>query len=407
MKNFKSLLLALLILSVFTLGTCDWNATISRIAPPGVYVGAFSFAGTTSAYGREYIRDLVRTSPVSGSSSNLSLVHLDEYSTEDFKTYVIDESYVSGSDNARPLMFAVNTVIDNLKKSEASLPETLDNVTIISFSTGLDQASADLANASSSAAYGELVRTKIRGTNQDTGEGQTLIKNKPINAYAVAVDNADSSYKAQQTTIMNYISSGSGSDGNIIWATNLTSLDDIFRNIATGLTSIRYISSITITVNGPATALGYSLEGEQYNFCATFDGNAPASSLRYIKGELRRDDTSGKYEIVNLYFRGIISDLEKAVESGRNGIAVDFGFPGLSGLSGNETLQEYYYGTGGIWIPLGGASGTSTMSVSKKEQKSAIVVLVLDATLSYTDLNNVKNAAKNFVQILYDSSIEQ
>ena len=96
------------------------------------------------------------------------------------------------------------------------------------------------------------------------------------------------------------------------------------------------------------------------------------------------------------------------MQSGRNGISYYFDFPGLTGLPANPTLKEYYYGTGDSgWIPLGGADGTSTMTASKAEAKSAIVVLVLDATLSSSDLINVKNASKNFVQILYDISKEQ
>jgi len=409
-KMVKTLpvLAALMICSALLFTTCGLGDVIKKwlaeTSEPGVYVGVLSFAqGSEPDWG---VKDLVfnqankeLTIPLKISATDPSLVYLDSENLASIKDNVLND-YVPGNTNGRPLVYAVDRAIQNLTNYIDSLNDKLDNITIISFSSGTDQGSgAALNQGNTLAEYGKYVKSRI-----DT----PIIRNRdrkefPINAWAIAVKASNATLQEQT---LKYISSGDDSVGynyKITETLNDTDLKNIFDSIGLSLTSIQTSASLTLTVNDPSSFImdDSTLENSSYNFLAVFDGKDPSQSTKYIKGKILNSD--GIWKISNLSFTGLTSSLQEVIQSGKNGSYVDFGFPGLSGIGSGTSLAEYMYTTEG-WFKMSGEDNKVVITVRPAEKKTAIIFLVLDATLSNNDLIKVRNAASNFITLLYAES---
>jgi len=408
MKRVKMLpiLVGLLVCSALLLTTCGlqdaldkWEADSSKV---GVYVGVFSYDGNDKGT----VNDLVKTQQgkdtVVISGANSSLAYLDAENNVNIKDRVLPE-YKQGNTTGRALLWAVDKVIANLKGSEAKLNAKLDNVTIISFSSGRDQISVDLAGPPKTVdSYRAEIKNKI-----DT----TTIKDKPINAYSVILSATDDPADEIKRTAQ-AITSGKSDDGspapfsensNIIIAPNLTlaTLQPIFEGIATGLPGIKTSKSVTVTINGPGSFETYKDDG--CNFAAVFNGKTPADpDAIAIKGFVQKNNDSGKYEITSIKYIGLNAvPPASVVENKKVGTRFDFNFPGADVP---ESINQFRY-DGSSWNAISGANSASNVQVIKGEAKTAVVVLILDASLESTaDITSVRNAATAFVQKLYDES---
>jgi len=413
MKIFRFFAIAMvLILTVFTFVTCDLfsDEEVAKNAPKGVYVGVFSFSENDptiihSTNGTKAVQDLVlNTSGAYGSASNLSLVHLTASSRNkltgagDYAGVGVLDNYKKRPSGLKPLLYAVDSVIKNLKDKEDRLTPSLNNVTIVSFTDGFDQGSADIADVINWNSYGEVVNEKIRTVK---------IKDNPINAYAVAIRNTN----ASQATTLGYVTSD---DENIKTEDDWGSLNAVFKDIANSLHSVKYYSSLTISINGPASVLGNAFDTEGDNFFACFDGKGPNDdSTHYVKGKLIYNDAAARWEIQDAKYVNGSTNFnfeEPAVGVKRRNTTAryDFLFSGISVANISMAGFNEFRFTNGDWEEIEGAKADSENLVVQNtaDQKSAIVCLVLDANLDDTNITKVRAAAKEFIDTLYAESIK-
>jgi len=402
------LLVGLLVCSALLLTTCGFEEAMKKLAAktsdPGVYVGVYSYDGSKDP------KDLVKSQQdnVSVSAGSNSLAYLSDDNNSLIQQYVLND-YKQGNTSARALMCAVSKVIDNLKNDEKGLNGKLNNVTIVSFSSGEDQGSPDYAGITGVnnplVTYGNQIRTKINTTIINTDGNRGI----PINAYSVILSpTANPSDDIKNTA--QYITSGDGAWGQnpyIITASDLTenTLKPIFEGIAGSLPGIKYASSVTIAITGPGSINTATLDSESCNFAAVFNDKAPdATDVVSIKG-LVSQGTDGKYQMANIKYTGIPSGTAASVvESERNGIKVGFTFPGLELTIDKAKYKQYKY-DGSSWNELSGVDAATDLTALPAEKKTAVVVLILDASLRQpTDINNVRAAAAAFINKLYTES---
>ena len=406
----------LFVLSFFILTTCDLEEFISTTAPHGVYVGLVSFDNHPNLP----YNDLVSQAGASNTLSSLGRVGLVCLSSQQDVTSlnnVLDTKYNPSADtaNTSKIYFSVNKVINNLKASENHLSDKLDNVTFVTFTRGYDQGSVETPDSEatqgmSGLAYGRTIQTKIRGNNQVTGAGQTLIRQKPINAYAVAIYGTDPTVNAlQEETLSNITSGSSNEDKNYIYTLDKYSeLNNIFQEIAGSLTSISFTSSLILTIDSPSTPA----DGDKFRATFdTFNGSNPESSNSWIEGRVVH--AGDRWEIQPVQGESYITSssnitfspqLSKALQTSRQGSRHNFGLPGITvtGSFDMNNIRQFYYRLGN-WVELTGAN-TWGSTRAQAEQKAAVIFLILDSTLSSSDIVNVQNAAKGFISTLYNMS---
>ena len=400
--------LGLVVLSAFALTTCDFDKFVSNISPAGIYVGVIAVDGN-NGYWSSPVKDLVDEARKQdlitiNTLSGGYLAYLDDETVGNLKTGVLGLYQKSNSLNNPVIVYGVDQVIEKrLLKYQKSFQKDLANVTIVTFTAGADQGSGTLSNQSDDA-FGTKVQTKIRGTGSNAA-GQKKIRGQPINAYAIALPTSN---QAIQNKNLNYITSGTDAEPNIVKITNINSLNSAFADIANSLTTISRAGSVNITISGPSAPLNYTA-GD--NFIATFDGKNTEQSSRYIKGKVFH--TGSRWEIQNLSAVGIdLKGTTVAKQSGIRGINVDFNFPNITGIKNTDKMNQYRYENGVGWTPMtGGSAENATYGnwfnfLPSATKKTAVIYLVLDATLSDTDIATVKAAAANFIQTLYEESLK-
>jgi hypothetical protein len=420
MKRVKRVVLfVLMVAMVFMFSTCDQiDDLISSWAKKGVYVGVFAFQGVApGASESTACIDLVYNTynnsrndeypAVNVSATDLSLAFLDAANKDNINNNVLGtNSYKAGNSASQPLVYAVDQVIANLEQHKSTLQEKLTQITIVSFSTGADTVSSNFGGSTlSPTQYGSIVKGKI--DNGIIRDGKTI----PINACSVILSQT---ITQDMKNSVPFIVSGDGGfdndgnivNGNIIIAPDLktNTLTPIFEKIADSISSIRYSGSTTITINGAATVAAAKLK-DGNNFFASFDGKAPPGeeneSTKYILGKVILNDNN-RYEIINIkFYNGDAQpiSLKNSEECARlSGGYFDFEF---TDLDVNVTsFAGYRSNDDDGWTKITSDS-SSTVKKTISEQKSSIVFLVLDSTMSAADINSVRSAARGFIDKIW------
>ena len=286
------------------------------------------------------------------------------------------------------LYHAVNTALDKIEA--ITPPQDLVNVSIVTFTDGLDQGSYVLNdNYSSGEAYLNAVNSRIRTLT--IGENQI-----PISAYTIGVRGSDVTDVASFQQNLMKLSSNSD---NVYEVENMDQVGNIFSNIAEQLYNQSF--SYDVTLKTPAQEIGTRIR-------FTFDNVDNAEdSERYIQAVYTRENNQGiLYEIE---YVGLQCDNELAVYATSEGMFDNFTFTNLYTLDGEEVQTTFTKQW--IWVqPTHSWQINSEFSNSgnideHEEFKSAIIMLVLDCSSSLNnDFQSVKNAAAQFIQTLNGST---
>ena len=316
-----------------------------------------------------------------------SISQLDTVTKSQFQSFI--NALPIGYNTA--LYYAVDNAINMLQA--ATLPYTLINVSIVTFTDGLDNASTMLnTNYDTQDDYLNAVHTRITGTK---------IKNLNISAYSIGIKAGDVSDVDAFMANLNAFASNSN---NVYQVTSMTDVNSTFGNIATSLYNETQLQSVKIRMPG-----GYD-DGTKIRF--TFDNitdaTAVANSNCYIEGIYRKGNNS--YSLQNIVYQGLKSSSGTTVTGEVSGVNVYFTFENISTASGGNVninnVEEWRYIASQTPPWQGdsefGQSGDIEIIVNKK---SAVVMLVLDCTssLNAKDANGfsqMKNAANNFINVL-------
>ena len=280
------------------------------------------------------------------------------------------------------LYHAVNTSLNSLAKSK--VPENLINVSVVTFTDGLDQGSIALSDFNSGSEYLSAVNSRIMNE---------LVGGNNISAYSIGVRGSDVVNVDDFRNNLNKLSSDPSH--NVFEVNNMSEASEKFAQIAQKLYNQRTIYNLTlkIPVQDPNTIIRF-----------TFDNvNDPQASTSYIEGTYIR--SNGRDMLTDLQYVGMESMSGIAVTAKAEGIFDLFSFQNLIDFNGNQVTTDYVKfwsktSAVGAWEPHSEFNSSGNSEVIN-EYKSAMIMLVLDCSSSLgTDFVNMKTAANSFIETL-------
>jgi hypothetical protein len=311
---------------------------------------------------------------------NISLLENDTKS--EFQSFINDMGMKDGT----ALYYAVDNSIDRLEK--ANLRDDVVNVSIVTFTDGLDNVSIDLNNKYDSRdAYRDYLRTRINTVK--------INKILPIYAYSIGMKGPD---VMDDTAFSEGIAAlASSPPENYFYnLANMTEVNNTFAQIAKSLSTQSQTQSIKLKIPG-----GYE-DGTKMQFI--FDNINPnvSDSKFCIEGTYKR----GNYrQLEDVVYKGLTSSSKPPV-TGKvvDKAFVEFTFENVVPDSGSkvptENTKQWYY-TGSIW-QINSEFGKEGDTVTITDKKSSVIILILDCTTSLGDsnFNSMKTAANRFIDVL-------
>ena len=295
------------------------------------------------------------------------------------------ENFVDGlsMQNGTILYHAVNTGLNSL--SSARIPENLINVSVVTFTDGLDQGSYVLSpNYKSGSEYLSAVNGRINNE---------LIGGQNISAYSIGVRGSDVSDIESFRNNLNKLSSDPAN--NVFEVSNMSEASDKFAQIAQQLynQSTFYNVTLKLPAQEPNTHIRF-----------TFDNvNADNESQCYIEGTYIRNE--GKGQLTEISYVGLECMTGISVTASTEGIFDLFSFQNLTDLDGNQISTDYvkqwnWLESSSQWQYNSEFTPSGNTEVVN-QYKSAMIMLVLDCSSSLgNDFVNMKIAAKSFIETL-------
>lgn len=289
------------------------------------------------------------------------------------------------------LYYADNTALDWLQN--ATLPSDLFNVSLLTFTDGLDNASLMLnSNYNTQAEFLDAINNRIFNDK---------VQGKSINAYAIGLKGNNVTDEAGFRQTLRKLASG---NANLYIDDDMDLVIQRFKDIASQL--YNEITTVNANVRVPG---GYD---NNTIIRITFDNvNNAASSARYIQASFSRENGKGK--LSNITYYGLQSTSGTSIIStNQEGASFWYTFselktPGTNGQpinNLNNTQLWIYNSSTWDWRPEDEFTPSSYSNVTVT-QKSAVAVLVLDCTTSLgsNDFRKMKNAAIEFIRTLNDN----
>lgn len=358
-KRFLPMAAIMLALTFTALTSCRKQKEDKTPAPEGLYLGIVGF--NSELY----------TMP-------LGLLNQD--------TKTLFQRFVDGltMQDGTILYHAVNTGLNSL--ASAQKPANLSNVSVVTFTDGLDQGSYVLGGYNSGNEYLEAVSSRIR--NEQVGGVN-------ISAYSIGVRGADVGLANLADFRNNLNKLSSNPSQNVFEVSNMSQASAKFAEIARQLFSQNtyYNVSLKIAAQNPDTRIRF-----------TFDNVGSATlSQRYIEGTYVRNGDKG--QLVDVTYQGLTCLSGGTITATSQGIFDVFTFRNLIDPTGNPLTTDYVKfwsrpNALSMWEPHSEFT-SSNNSQTVSEHKSAMIILVLDCSSSLgSDFVNVKTSANSFIETL-------
>ena len=295
------------------------------------------------------------------------------------------ESFVDGlsMQNGTILYHAVNTGLNSL--AAAKIPENLINVSVVTFTDGLDQGSYVLSDSySSGSEYLSAVNSRINNE---------LIGGTNISAYSIGVRGSDVSDIEGFRNNLKKLSSDPVH--NVFEVNNMSEASEKFAQIAQQLynQSTLYNVTLKLPAQEPNTKIRF-----------TFDNVADVNESQcYIEGTYIRN--GGKGQLTDIRYIGLQCMSGIAVTASTEGIFDLFLFQNLTDQNGTQISTDYvkqwnWLESTSQWQYNSEFTPSGNTQVVN-EYKSAMIMLVLDCSSSLgSDFVNMKTAANGFIETL-------
>ena len=296
------------------------------------------------------------------------------------------ERFVDGltMQNGTYLYHAVNMGLNTL--ASARIPDNLINVSVVTFTDGIDQGSYTLSDSyNSGSEYLTAINNRIRNE---------IVGNVNISAYSIGVRGSDVTNVEDFRNSLKKLSSDPVN--NVFEVSNMSEASDKFAEIAQQLynQSTFYNVKLRMSPQEPNTRIRF-----------TFDNVDDADDSQcYIEGVyVRTSDNKGQLTSVDYVGMECMSGVTVTAAS-VNGYD-QFSFQNLVDLQGNQVSTDYvklwhWEGTTNQWGPNSEFTSSGD-SETIDEYKSAMIMLVLDCSNSLgSDFVNMKTAANSFIENL-------
>jgi hypothetical protein len=356
-------------------------------AQDGIYIGIIKFAGNAEAIN---LNDYYY-SPGKNPSGD-SPILLDSSSLYQIRDR-LNNDYQIASQAGTAIYYAVHKALANLKSSESKLPNNPDSVYLITFTDGLDNASAGQSRLSSienksfnaTTDYVTYVKNEI-ATRKINGKG--------ITAYSIGVKGNDVQDDAGFTTSLQNIAS----PGKSKELTNFDDVNSTFDEIAEGLIQGSNFT-LTTTLLDSGTKVRMTFDIDKYNPTSA----DAAASAKYIEGTVTA--TGNNYTFTNIsYSEGISSDAGAGPITGTiSGTTVKFLFRNITGYNystdNNKTRQWLWNSNTSSW------QINSEYSTGKADFGNTVIYLVLDCStsMSWNNIYNIRENVNNFINKIYEA----
>jgi hypothetical protein len=295
------------------------------------------------------------------------------------------EDFVDGlsMQNGTVLYHAVNTGLNSL--AAAKIPENLINVSVVTFTDGLDQGSYVLSdNYNSGSEYLSAVNGRI---------SNELIGGTNISAYSIGVRGSDVSDIEGFRNNLKKLSSDPVN--NVFEVNNMSEASDKFAQIAQQLynQSTFYNVTLKLPAQEPNTKIRF-----------TFDNVTDVNESQcYIEGIYIRN--GGRGQLTDIQYVGLQSMSGIAVTASTEGIFDLFSFQNLTDLNDYQISTDYvkewnWLESSSQW-QFNSEFTPSGNTEIVNQYKSAMIMLVLDCSSSLgNDFVNMKTAANGFIETL-------
>ena len=295
------------------------------------------------------------------------------------------ENFVDGlsMQNGTILYHAVNTGLNSL--ANAKIPENLINVSVVTFTDGLDQGSYRLSETYNS---GSEYLTAVNGRINNE-----LIGGSNISAYSIGVRGSDVSDIEGFRNNLNKLSSDPVH--NVVEVSNMSEASEKFAEIAQQLynQSTFYNVTLKLPAQEPNTRIRF-----------TFDNVTDVNESQcYIEGTYISNNDKG--QLTDIEYVGLKSMSGVAVTASTEGIFDLFSFQNLTDTNGipisTDYVKEWNWLESSLQWQYNSEFTPSGNTEIVNEYKSAMIMLVLDCSSSLgSDFVNMKTAANGFIETL-------
>ncbi len=290
------------------------------------------------------------------------------------------------SQNGTLLYYSVDQSIRTL--SRARYPDDLFNVSLVTFTDGLDQGSAMMIeDYPGDDSYLNRLNRRLL-TKQIYGI--------PITAYSVGLKGSD---VTDAVKFNNNIQKLANPSSNAFLASSISTVNSRFREIADEFSQTITIYNLIVSIPGPAN-------GTRVRF--TFDNRDASFSHLYIEGVF---DLSSK-SLTNVVCNGLTFPNDGTVQGEADGIFVRFAFNGImvqdkSIRLSQSDIKQWNYNTSTSRWQINSEFNSENDAKVEMARKSAVLLLNLDCSSSLgSDFSTLKTYAKSFIDRLYQASID-
>lgn len=308
--------------------------------------------------------------------------HLSEDSAEGFYSFIDGLTMKNGT----LLYHSVDKSIDYLQ--EATFPDDLYDVSIVTFTDGLDRGSLDMSdNYLTNSDYLSALNSRL------TTE---FIADREISAYSIGVIGND---VTNHTSFRNNLNKLASSSDNVFEVTNMSEVNNTFLKIADLLGETKYVQKFVFDISGPS-------HNAKCRF--TFDNISDySSSKQYIEGTFNRLDKT----LENITYNGLTSTSGTVVKGVRNeNNFYVFTFEGIQSLDGklvSGDKVQHWYTEDGYWQKDSEFTFDPGSVGLEKIRRSAAVLLNLDCSSSLgDDFATLQQNAKSFMAKLIENAID-
>lgn len=282
----------------------------------------------------------------------------------------------------------MDNAISQLEKSR--FPNDLKNVSIITFTDGLDQGSSGMSPSYQSAkAYLEAIQNRIQSTK---------VNGLNIDAYSIGLKGQDVKNEAQFQSNLQGLAS-KVDEVHVMEVTNMDEVNEKFEQLAQSLYKETIKLSLKLTIPKPyETKIRF-----------TFDiVEDPTNSGCYIEGIFRNGS------LTQIEYKDITSSSGATVKSKPTELSskISFTFENIQFKTETELItsqikQWDWIEEGSFW-QVNSEFKPDESPELLVERQSAAIMLLLDCSNSLgEDLEKVKQAAQNFIEVLSETSHEK
>ena len=305
---------------------------------------------------------------------------------------IVDNMAIA-SKNGTLLYYSIDEDITALKK--ITLPEDLFNVSIVTFTDGLDQGSL----------------SKKRDLYDDDSEYMNAIKdrfanekvsNQIIKSYAIGLKGSDVQNNTTFQENLNTLASTpqNSSEKYVYMASNMTEVNNAFEKIASQLSQDFKVQKLVITIPFP------SGNGTKERF--VLDNKTATSSTKYIEGVFDKASLSLK----DVKYNGLSSSSGEVVPiTEDDGFELTYTFEDIPVSGDGEILtsniRHYYMRPSDSSWQINSEFDNEENSRTFTEFKSAMVMLNIDLSISLSgQLATLQQSVKSFISKLYTNSVD-